>query len=682
MKNTSTAMRRHIPGRLGPVAALLLTGFLPSQTVLAQIQPRVVGSPDEVRIERPAHPLLVPDGKGNPVVRELPGREAKLTLTVDYSDPKVTSIPNPATATRDPVRLRTYNGKLVAPTVRVRPSETVRITLENKLPLDKDCSPQGGNINTINCTNFNITNLHGHGLWVSPTGNSDNVLLAVKQKETFQYEYNIPEDHPSGLYWYHPHVHGSTALQVASGMAGALIVEGTRVPTAKNPGDIDVLLRQPDGKALKEHVVLLQQIQYACRDKDNNIKTKVVDGKVVAWVCDAGDVGTIEGYDQFGPGSWQQSNRYTTLNGEVQPVLGTVQAGEVHRWRFVHAGVRDTINLALVKARPGTDLPPLTMGPAQTYWMQEHCGGAKAVPNVVQWQFAMDGQTMDKIQPARMTTFQPGYRTEFLTVFPDEGVYCVVDRGANSDSTVNAHQKSDQLLGFVVVKGGQAIRKSPEEIVRETLRTAARRLPKGVQGEIDADLKNLVIRRFAPHPAVADHEIKGKQELSFAIGLDEAKKTAFTVNGKPFNPTDFSRTLILGTAEEWTLTARNGFPDAPLKDAIISHPFHIHVNPFQVVKILNTSGVDITDPSIPREKRLELEKGDPQYLDMKGVWKDTVFVKQDYKVIVRTRYERYIGDFVLHCHILDHEDQGMMQMVRIQLDGGDAHGHGHAHGGH
>ena len=41
-----------------------------------------------------------------------------------------------------------------------------------------------------------------------------------------------------------------------------------------------------------------------------------------------------------------------------------------------------------------------------------------------------------------------------------------------------------------------------------------------------------------------------------------------------------------------------------------------------------------------------------------------------YTVVVRTRYQRYIGDFVLHCHILDHEDQGMMQNVRIQLSGG------------
>jgi len=70
---------------------------------------------------------------------------------------------------------------------------------------------------------------------------------------------------------------------------------------------------------------------------------------------------------------------------------------------------------------------------------------------------------------------------------------------------------------------------------------------------------------------------------------------------------------------------------------------------------------------------------DPQYPGLKGVWKDTLFVKNVgggtagvYTVVVRTRYERYIGDFVLHCHILDHEDQGMMQNIRIALP--DGHG--------
>ncbi len=43
---------------------------------------------------------------------------------------------------------------------------------------------------------------------------------------------------------------------------------------------------------------------------------------------------------------------------------------------------------------------------------------------------------------------------------------------------------------------------------------------------------------------------------------------------------------------------------------------------------------------------------------------------KSYKIVVRSKYERYIGDFVLHCHILDHEDQGMMQNVRIVLPDG------------
>jgi FtsP/CotA-like multicopper oxidase with cupredoxin domain len=49
-----------------------------------------------------------------------------------------------------------------------------------------------------------------------------------------------------------------------------------------------------------------------------------------------------------------------------------------------------------------------------------------------------------------------------------------------------------------------------------------------------------------------------------------------------------------------------------------------------------------------------------------------------YTVVVRTRYQRYIGAFVLHCHILDHEDQGMMQNIRVVLpDGKGGVGHGH-----
>jgi FtsP/CotA-like multicopper oxidase with cupredoxin domain len=64
-----------------------------------------------------------------------------------------------------------------------------------------------------------------------------------------------------------------------------------------------------------------------------------------------------------------------------------------------------------------------------------------------------------------------------------------------------------------------------------------------------------------------------------------------------------------------------------------------------------------------------------------GTWKDTLLVIKDHKIEIATRYQRYIGEYVLHCHILEHEDQGMMQNVKVVLPdgkgGGDMGGHGH-----
>jgi FtsP/CotA-like multicopper oxidase with cupredoxin domain len=190
--------------------------------------------------------------------------------------------------------------------IEVRPGERVSITLHNKLPADPSCVAHESNPDIPHC--FNGTNLHAHGLWVSPTGNSDNVLLSINPGVDFEYEYNIPADHPSGTVWYHSHRHGSTALQVSSGMAGALIVRGERPPTLKTNGDIDILLKNQDLSAMEERILVLQQIQYACLDAKGNIKVQKDDsGKVVAWVCDPGDVGGIGFYDDpsgqglFGP---------------------------------------------------------------------------------------------------------------------------------------------------------------------------------------------------------------------------------------------------------------------------------------------------------------------------------------------------------------------------------------------
>lgn len=98
----------------------------------------------------------------------------------------------------------TYNGSSPGPTLRVRPGDRLVVHLENELDDD--------------------TNLHTHGLHVSPDGDSDNVFVRVPPGQSRTYTYDIPPEHRSGLFWYHPHAHGTVAKQVAAGLAGAIVV--------------------------------------------------------------------------------------------------------------------------------------------------------------------------------------------------------------------------------------------------------------------------------------------------------------------------------------------------------------------------------------------------------------------------------------------------------------------------
>ncbi len=101
---------------------------------------------------------------------------------------------------------------------------------------------------TKSCHDFNLTNLHGHGLHVQPnfatddpadpcegraarptaTYLGDHVLHEVGPGESARYRWDLDEDgiHHEGTDWYHPHIHGSTAIQVMDGAAGALLIEG------------------------------------------------------------------------------------------------------------------------------------------------------------------------------------------------------------------------------------------------------------------------------------------------------------------------------------------------------------------------------------------------------------------------------------------------------------------------
>jgi suppressor of ftsI len=101
-----------------------------------------------------------------------------------------------------------YNGAYLPPLLRPSIGDTMRITLRNNLP--------------------DPTNLHFHGMSVSPQGNSDNVFIHVHPGDQFEYEVHIPaagRQRP-GLFWYHPHAHGVVAKQILGGMSGGLVVDG------------------------------------------------------------------------------------------------------------------------------------------------------------------------------------------------------------------------------------------------------------------------------------------------------------------------------------------------------------------------------------------------------------------------------------------------------------------------
>lgn len=124
---------------------------------------------------------------------------------------------------------RAYEGSLPGPTLRLRPGEDLVIHLVNNLGPNNRArlgaaalaspplitSPHGPN----------NTNLHTHGLQVSPEGVADNVRRSVPPGTSATFVYNLSSDHPAGIYWYHPHHDGSGNVQLGGGMAGLLLVD-------------------------------------------------------------------------------------------------------------------------------------------------------------------------------------------------------------------------------------------------------------------------------------------------------------------------------------------------------------------------------------------------------------------------------------------------------------------------
>lgn len=166
-----------------------------------------------------------------------------------------------------------FNGGSPGPTLRVRPGDELAVRLTNRLQQP--------------------TNLHTHGLRVSPRGNSDNPFVRVDPGESFDYLYKIPADHPAGTHWYHPHHHGMVADQLYGGLVGGLIVD-----------------RGPDVPVTTDRLLLITDIT----------------------LDDAGAVVPATATDRANG----REGQLVLVNGQHQPTI-TAAPGSTERWRIVNA---------------------------------------------------------------------------------------------------------------------------------------------------------------------------------------------------------------------------------------------------------------------------------------------------------------------------------------------------------
>ena len=443
-----------------------------------------------------------------------------------------------------------YNGLVPGPIVKANAGDSLNVRLINSLPaLNDDCKDH----NTFHGTN--TTNLHTHGLHVSPRKDStgmfdaDNVFLKITPKDqvvpcqdnTFRehmndYRFELPLDHPPGTHWYHAHKHGSTSSQVGAGLAGPLIV-------ADPPGTMPSYIENAAEKIFM-----------------------IMDRGVIL-------VDTIGG-------------------GTRNPTI-SMRPGEVQRWRIINARVGANAFVHL-----GANAPELDM-----------------------FQIAFDGLTLDKpykvdptnrkepwLNPAALA---PGNRTDIMVHVPS-----LAKEGEINVAAAEAPKKFLHSSGAVAFAASPAqIKIKVEGAPVDHKWTPEARLPGSGLEPITGSIDNT---------------------RSVVFGTDEFGN--FAIDRLLYNG-EVQQTMALGSTEEWAVSNETGG----------THPFHIHVNPFFVTHIDGQ----------------ELKAGNPLRR-----WQDTIALPGNTGsgpglIKFRSRFIDFTGQFVIHCHILRHEDMGMMQKVEV-----------------
>jgi len=418
-------------------------------------------------------------------------------------------------------RLFAFNGRVPGPLLEARAGDEVTLRLDNDLR-------EG-------------TNLHFHGLHIPPTGAADNIFLHIGAGDSFTFRFTIPPDHPAGLFWVHPHLHGTAARQVSRGLAAPFVIRG----------EIDAV---PEVAAADERILLLQDFEL---DSSGSIVEPSMPDLM------HGREGSI-----------------ITAGGAINPVIPIRQNGLL-RLRLINASVSRFYRLRL------EDHPLHLIG--------------------------VDGGALESVRTVDETLLVPGQRLDILIEGRRaEGSFRLLnlpyDRGAM------------EMMGGM---GGMTRGSAPDAGSPQTLATIEYRGRADRAWTIPGSLVGTV------EPLPASSVPPRIFQLGQGMGMGMGRGMSFTINGREFAGNRIDAAPQLGTIEEWVY----------VNTTTMDHPMHLHTNPFQVIG----------------------EDGSAE-----AAWRDIVLVKAGRQARFRVRFDDFTGKTVQHCHILDHEDQGMMATVEMR----------------
>lgn len=332
-----------------------------------------------------------------------------------------------------------------------------------------------------------------------------------------------------------------------------------------------------------------------------------------------------------GPGS--RAVPLLSVNGRLAPVI-TMQPNQVQLWRLVNGAERDAALFQGFVARGAST----------------SCSGTPTTPCVHWKQLAQDGVQFNYAnyqgtKEDNQFNLAPANRADLLVQAPSaEGTY---DLKVQAGLCRNDCNPQTETLLTVVVKGSAISPAMPFISSVDNYPT------------------------FPPFLAdIPASDIFAQRELVFQ---DNAGK--LEINGKQFNDHDFNQAMLLNSSEEWKVSNL---------DSTKEHPFHIHVNPFQIIEVFQPQSAAAKDPTNPcyaDPNKPETWKAcnSPQ---QDFIWWDTFAIpaarddkdKNGNPVTIpgyfrmRSRFVDFPGQFVLHCHILTHEDRGMMELIEVVPD--------------